>query len=182
MRRVAAILREVTGPRVAAAMVLLALHLRAVGVLLVRLPLVHRLAVVVHLRVVGVLLVRPHQVGEVLRPEGTVRLVHHLEGTVRLAHHLEGTVRLAHHLEGTVRLAHHLEGTVRLVHHLEGTVRLVHHLEGTVRLGAATVHPVVLRRLVVASHRLRTSQVRRHPVVEGPGSKGVRRSPSVGQR
>jgi len=162
MRRVAAILREVTGPRVAVAMVRRAARLRAVGVLLVRL----------------------HQAEE-FRQEATVRRARHLVAmarrarhpvaTVRPGHHPVATVRPGHHPVATVRPGRHPVVTVRRAHHRVAMVRLGHHRVAMVRLGAATVRPVVLRRLVVASRRRRTSPGHRHPVVVGRGSKGVRR-------
>ena len=142
MRRVAAILREVTGPRVAVAMVRRAARLRAVGVLLVRL----------------------HQAEEFRQ-----------EATVRRARHLVAMARRARHPVATVRPGRHPVVTVRRAHHRVAMVRLGHHRVAMVRLGAATVRPVVLRRLVVASRRRRTSPGHRHPVVVGRGSKGVRR-------
>ena len=142
MRRVAAILREVTGPRVAVAMVRRAARLRAVGVLLVRL----------------------HQAEEFRQ-----------EATVRRARHLVAMARRARHPVATVRPGHHPVATVRPGRHPVVTVRRAHHRVAMVRLGAATVRPVVLRRLVVASRRRRTSPGHRHPVVVGRGSKGVRR-------
>jgi len=152
MRRVAAILREVTGPRVAVAMVRRAARLRAVGVLLVRL----------------------HQAEE-FRQEATVRRARHLVAMARRARHPVATVRPGHHPVATVRPGRHPVVTVRRAHHRVAMVRLGHHRVAMVRLGAATVRPVVLRRLVVASRRRRTSPGHRHPVVVGRGSKGVRR-------
>ena len=142
MRRVAAILQEVTDHRVVVVTDLPVVRLRVRRLLVAGGHLVHRPAVTV----------RPvHHL--VHRPAVTDRPVHHPAVTDRPVHHPEH--HLVHRPAVTARPVHHPEH--HLVHRPAVTVRPVHHLE---HRPAVTVRPVHLPAAMVRPVHLPAAMVR----------------------